>query len=80
MASNGIDRGFGSAGQVGSDTSMLRNEDAAALYKNQSDEIRGHDISVSNLRGECQEAGRVWCDRLRSVRGCWHGARWCEPV
>ena len=54
MAANGIDLSFGSAGQVASDTRMLRNEDASALYKNQADEIRGHDISASNFRGEAQ--------------------------
>lgn len=52
MAANGIDLSFGSAAQVASDTSMLRNEDASALYKTQADEIRGHDINAANFRGE----------------------------
>jgi hypothetical protein len=56
MAANGIDLSFGSAGQVSSDTTMLRNEDASALYRNQADEIRGHDISASNYRGEARGA------------------------
>lgn len=52
MAANGIDLGFGSAADLARDTSMLRNEDAAALYKNQNEEIRGHDINASNYVGE----------------------------
>lgn len=52
MAANGIDADFGSAAQVANDTAMLRNEDAASLYKNQDTEIKGHDINASNYRGE----------------------------
>ncbi|WP_375272042.1 hypothetical protein [Sphingomonas sp.] len=52
MAANGIDLGFGSAADVVRDTTMLRNEDALALYKNQDTEIRGHDINASNYVGE----------------------------
>lgn len=54
MAANGIDLAFGSAGQVANDTTMIRNEDASALYRNQANEIRGHDINASNYRGEAQ--------------------------
>lgn len=54
MAANGIELAFGSAGQVASDTATVRNEDASALYRNQANEIRGHDINASNYRGEAQ--------------------------
>lgn len=54
MAANGIDLSFGSAEQIASDTAMLRNEDASALYTNQANEIRGFDIQASNYRGEAR--------------------------
>ncbi len=54
MAANGIDASFGSAAQVRSDTAMLRNEDAAALYNNQADELRGHDISAANYAADAR--------------------------
>lgn len=52
MAANGIDLGFGSALAVSRDTQMLRNEDAATLYRNQSNALHGIDIEVSNYRAE----------------------------
>jgi hypothetical protein len=52
MASNGIDLGFGSAAQVAGDTQMMRNEDAASLYSNENNEIKGFDTSTSNFRAE----------------------------
>lgn len=54
MAANGIDLDFGSAAQVARDTAMLRNEDAASLYKDQDTEIRGHDINASNYIGDAR--------------------------
>lgn len=56
MAANGIDLGFGSAGDTLDDTSMLYGEDANRLNANYADEIRGIDISAANYRADAKAA------------------------
>jgi hypothetical protein len=56
MAANGIDVGFGSAQRLQDDTQMLANEDAARLYRGETEEQKGHLIDASNSAAAAKAA------------------------
>lgn len=48
LAANGLDLSFGTPLRVQEDTAMLADEDAAEMYRNQDNRLRGIDIEMSN--------------------------------
>jgi len=52
MAANGIDLGFGSAGQVQQDTKMITGEDVGQIYKQGAQRAKGFDIQAFNYKAD----------------------------
>lgn len=56
LAANGIDTGFGTALTIQQDTAAQGEEDAATLYRNQLERLKGYDLGRSNSLAEASAA------------------------